>query len=178
MMSCEGKWHVEGAAVQDLARWKYNAGAAQLIRRNLATFAYLDPIIIATNITPPSIKLTGKVIYFLPDAAFIIDGKNIEAISYGALNLQLEQQQFIENESVPKDAQVISHTWLHPNRRGGPDRRFSTNYQIPICLYETAHLTDNTGLNELFQFSRTGVIKPFAGAIQNLALYSSAREQH
>lgn len=82
------------------------------------------------------------------------------------------ESRFIETETVPGDAKVIDHTWNHPNKKGGgPDRRFSNNYQIPVCLYEVAGFgSDDSGLVGLLEFSRTGVVAPFASAIKNLAL--------
>ena len=56
------------------------------------------------------------------------------------------------------------------NKKGGADRRFDRNYQIPVCLYEDAHFTSDAGLNEVIQFSRTGVVQPFSDALNNLAL--------
>lgn len=60
--------------------------------------------------------------------------------------------------------------------RAGPDRRFKDNYQIPICLYETIHLTSRNGLNELLQVSRTGVALPFVNAIRSLVQATGKQE--
>jgi hypothetical protein len=51
---------------------------------------------------------------------------------------------------------MVGNTWRYVNKSGGPDRRFSNNSQIPICLYESMLLTSGSGLRELFQMSRTG----------------------
>lgn len=42
---------------------------------------------IASNITPPSAQLGRQSIYFFPDAAFIIDGKQVGAIGYADLSV-------------------------------------------------------------------------------------------
>ncbi|HUA82098.1 MAG TPA: hypothetical protein VL997_17095, partial [Dyella sp.] len=65
-------------------------------------------------------------------------------------------------------AQIISHTWKHPNKDGGPDRRFNNNYQIPVCRYEALHLSSASGLNELVEFSHSGVATTFASVIRDL----------
>lgn len=70
---------------------------------------------------------------------------------------------------MPGDARVVDHTWKHPNKNGGPDRRFKDNRQIPICLYEAIHFTSSSGLNELVQVSKTGVTDGFADGVRKLA---------
>jgi hypothetical protein len=170
LVACAGKWHIEAkGAIHDLTTWKRNAGATSLVNRKAARLTYATPKVIASNITPPSIEFGRQTIYFFPDSAFVVDGKGVGAIGYDDLSILNEESAFIENESVPADAKVISHTWKYPNKDGGPDRRFSNNVQIPVCLYELAQFGSSTGLNELLEFSRTGVVSPFAAAIKNLA---------
>jgi hypothetical protein len=119
---------------------------------------------------PPLIRFGRQSVYFFPDAAFVIDGKQVGAISYDNISIQGEGFSFIEEETVPADAKVIRQTWKYLNKSGGPDRRFSNNYQIPVCRYELAQFSSSSGLNELLEFSRTGVLEPFANAIRNLSL--------
>jgi Protein of unknown function (DUF4236) len=171
MMSCAGKWHIEAkGAIDDLVTWKRNAGASHFMKRKSADLAYATPKVIASNIKPPSVQFGRQSVYFFPDAAFVIDGKQVGAISYDNLSIHSEASQSIEEETVPYDAKVIRHAWKYPNKSGGPDQRFSNNYQIPVCLYELAQFGSTSGLNELLEFSRTGVVAPFANAIKNLAL--------
>jgi hypothetical protein len=70
---------------------------------------------------------------------------------------------------VPSDAVVVGQTWKHPNKNGGPDRRFRDNHMIPICRYEALHLRSASGLNELLEFSKSGVAAPLAAATGTLA---------
>ncbi len=42
------------------------------------------------------------------------------------------------------------------NKKGGPDRRFANNRELPIALYEEITLRSRTGLNEKLQVSRVG----------------------
>jgi hypothetical protein len=172
MLACAGKWHIEAqGAIHDLATWKRNAGANNLVRRKSATLAYSAPKIIASNITPPSIQVGRQTIYFFPDAAFVVDGKQVGAVGYDDLSISWTTGRFIEEKKdVPADAKVVGQTWAHPNKSGGPDRRFSSNYQIPVCLYEAVQFSSSSGTNALLELSRTGVVEPFANAIKNLAL--------
>jgi tellurite resistance protein len=171
LMACAGKWHIEAkGAIHDLVTWKRNAGATGLVKRKSTDLAYATPKVIASNIKPPLVQFGRQLVYFFPDAAFVIDGKQVGAISYDSLYIYSEKDPFIEDGTVPADAKVIGHTWKHPNKGGGPDRRFSNNYQIPLCLYELAQFSSSSGLNELLEFSRTGVVAPLANAIKKLAL--------
>jgi hypothetical protein len=92
----------------------------------------------------------------------------IGSIAYRDLILRWQNSSFIEDERVPFDAEVIGHTWKHPNKNGGPDRRFANNHQIPICLYEALHFSSLSGLNELVQISRTDIGASLAVSISSL----------
>lgn len=167
LLGCAAAWHVEaGGAVRDLATWKRNAGATHIVRKKTTTLAYKLPACLASNVTPPALHVGKQVLYFLPDVVLVDDGANVGAIGYPDLGVASQRSNFIEEGTVPHDAKVISRTWKHPNKSGGPDRRFKDNYQIPVCEYEVMHMTSNSGLNELVEFSRTGVVTPFSQALK------------
>ena len=175
LAACGGKWHVAaGGAVQDLTQWKRNAGASHVVKKAPTTLAYTLPGIVSSNLTPPSVKVGTQTLYFLPDMVLIEHGKSFGAVGYAGLELHWQDSYFIEEGNVPADALVIGQTWKHPNKSGGPDRRFRDNYQIPICRYEAFHLRSSSGLNELLEFSKTGVVAPFIDAARRLAAAVSA----
>lgn len=177
IISCTGKWHIDaGGAVGDIYAWKRNAGAAHLIDKRPTTFAYSLPRVVKSNITPPSIQSGKETLYFLPDFLMIVHENKVGAVAYDSLNIKWQDSNFIEDGTVPSDTTVLYYVWKHPNKNGGPDRRFSNNYQIPVCLYESIHLNSENGLNELLQVSRSGVAKPFADAIKRLAQENGGRD--
>ena len=55
--------------------------------------------------------------------------------------------QFVETDSVPKDAKVVRQTWLKVNKNGTPDKRFKNNRQVPVCEYGMVLVKSNTGLH-------------------------------
>ena len=166
LMGCGGKWHIEaGGAVRDITTWKRNAGASHIVRRKTTTLDYKLPAVVKSNVTPPALHVGRQIIFFFPDVALIQDGDRFGAVGYADLRLACQHSNFVEEERVPKDAQIVSYTWEHPNKSGGPDRRFKVNRQLPVCLYEAMHLSSKTGVNELVEFSRTGVAKDFASAL-------------
>jgi len=175
LSGCGGKWHVAaGGAVQDLTQWKRNAGASHVVRKAPTALAYALPSVVSSNLTPPSVKVGAQTLYFLPDVVLIEHGKSFGAVGYAGLELHWQDSNFIEEGAVPADALVIGQTWKHPNKSGGPDRRFRDNYQIPICRYEAFHLRSSSGLNELLEFSKTGVVAPFIDATRRVAVTVTA----
>jgi hypothetical protein len=82
--------------------------------------------------------------------------------------VDISSTRFIEDGSVPRDAKVVDHTWKYVNKRGGPDKRFKDNRQLPIALYEDIHFSSDTGLNERIQLSKTGTAQLFAESIQKV----------
>jgi hypothetical protein len=71
---------------------------------------------------------------------------------------------FIEEQTVPADAELIGHTWKKANKDGSPDRRFANNYQIPIVKYGDLRLTSKSGLNEGYMISNASLAEGFADA--------------
>ena len=169
LAACRGKWHIEaGGAVKDLTTWKRNAGAKHLLNRKSAHLRYVLPKILRSNVTPPSLVLGKRTFYFFPEIVLVQDGKKFGAVGYGDFDIRQDQSRFIENGHPPNDTQVVDHTWEHPNKSGGPDRRFKNNRRLPVCLYDVLHLSSRTGVNELVQFSRPGVVQRFIAALSGL----------
>jgi Protein of unknown function (DUF4236) len=169
LASCQGKWHIlSGGSVQDITTWKRNAGADHLIDRKAAEFTYRIPKVLRSNVTPPTIRLAGRTFYFFPEVIIVQSSGKFGAVSYGDLAIRWQQSRFIEDGNQPADANVVDQTWKYPNKTGGPDRRFRSNWRLPICLYEIMHISSNSGVNELVQFSKLGVVQPFALALHDL----------
>jgi Protein of unknown function (DUF4236)/Bacterial SH3 domain len=169
LAACRGKWHIaSGGAVRDLTTWKRNAGAAHLVNRKNASLAYSLPKVLRSNITPPTITLGGRAFFFLPDVVLVKQGGRFGAVGYDDLQIRIETSSFIEDGTPVADAQIVGRTWKHPNKGGGPDRRFRDNRQLPVCLYDVMQLSSSSGVNELMEFSRTGVVQLFSAALHDL----------
>jgi len=169
LSGCARKWHIAaGGLVTDLTTWKRNAGASHLVDRKQTSLNYALPRVIASNITPPSMQAGLLMLYFLPDVVLVVNGSTVGAIGYGDLELRWQHSNFIEEGQVPEDAAIFDYTWRHPNKGGGPDRRFRNNHKVPVCRYEALHLRSGSGLNALFEFSKTGQCEAFAEAVVRL----------
>lgn len=162
LCECSHTWHVSASGdITDVTNWKRNAGANKLIDRKPTKFEYKLPKAISSNIVPPALGVGTQVLFFFPDVILIHHGKRFGAVGYEELYAKRSVTRFIENGKIPRDTQIVGQTWQHPNKSGGPDRRFASNRQIPVCLYEEVHLKSLSGLNELISFSRPHAAEHF-----------------
>ena len=168
LASCAKVWHIEAQGqVRDR---KYHAGASSLVRRKATFIKKTEPPYLKTNVETIAIGLGKRVLHLFPDRILIYDPNGVGAVNYSDLQINVKQSRFIEGEGVPGDAKVVDYTWRYVNKKGGPDRRFKNNSQIPICLYEEISLISQSGLNELIQLSRLNVGEGFTKAIQAICV--------
>jgi hypothetical protein len=160
-------WHI--AAAGRVTDRKYHAGASNLVERQATVPRISEPPFLKTNVPVLSLGAGRQTLYFLPDRLLVYDATGVGAVSYRTLELYAGKQRFIERELVPADATVVDRTWHYVNRSGGPDRRFSNNRELPICLYDELTFRTPTGLYETFQISRSGVGEGFVAAVRYLA---------
>ena len=164
---CGGTWHISARGrVHDP---KYHAGAGHLLSRNRMSVDIHDPPYLKTNISPMRIPLGGRSMYFFPDRVLVYGHDGIGAISYDEIRFDIASSRFIEDGGVPHDARVVDRTWKYVNKDGGPDRRFSSNRELPVCLYEEIRLNSCSGLNEILQVSRAGLGAQLDGSVRALA---------
>lgn len=167
LSSSSSKWHVEAeGAVKDRKR---NAGATSVIKRTSIALGIGTPPYVKTNVSVPSVPVGKQTLYFFPDKVLIFEENGVGAVSYPNLRISVESTRFIEDGSVPRDAKVVDRTWKYVNKRGGPDKRFKDNRELPIALYEDLNFTSDTGLNERIEISRVGFGSGFSNAISMLA---------
>ena len=167
LAECNGHWHISGSAkVYDR---KYHAGASALVERKATKVAKGAPHFLKTNIATVSIGVGRQTMFLFPDRVLLYDYGKVGVIGYDQLSLSVTQTRFVE-DSAPADARVVGQTWRYVNKNGGPDRRFSNNRQLPICLYDEIHFTSTSGLNEIVQASRCGVGDTFRNAIEELSV--------
>jgi hypothetical protein len=59
------------------------------------------------------------------------------------------------------------------NKKGGPDKRFKDNRQIPICAYDLIGFESASGLKEVLQVSRPGVGEAFKQTLKTLTAHEA-----
>jgi hypothetical protein len=166
LQRCGGTWHVE--AQGDVTDRKRHAGASSVVRRKGVRLFKSAPPYVKTNIEIPAIPVGRQTLYLFPDRILVFEPNGVGAIPYEGMKVERRSSRFIEDGSVPSDATVVDHTWRYVNKKGGPDKRFKDNRQLPIALYEEIVLTSDSGLNELVQISKIDAGQSFEKAIVRL----------
>lgn len=132
---------------------KYTGGASSTVVRTPCKASTKIPFPFKTNSQCAVFQYKKETMIFLPDKLFIMAGSKIGALNYSDIKTFAHTTRFHESQAIPKDAQVIGHTWQYVNKSGGPDKRFSNNKQIPICLYGELELQSAQGLDTVIMFS-------------------------
>jgi len=136
------------------------------------------PILISTAPALCFHNMNGGDLYFYPGFLVVYESKqHFDLISYNDIEILFHQLRFIENETVPSDANVVGKTWHKVNKDGSPDRRFAQNYQIPIVCYGEIRFSSVSGLNEVYCFSNVEYSSLFAKAITDYADALKSAEQ-
>ena len=136
---------------------KYSLGASNTVDRKACQTSTKAPFPFKANLQVAAFKAGNETLLFLPDKLFVIQGNKIGALNYSDVTLDAYASRFVESEGVPKDSEIVGHTWKYVNKSGGPDRRFKDNRQLPICLYGKLELKSNSGLNTVIMFSNPNV---------------------
>lgn len=166
LANCAAAWHIEASGkVHDR---KYHAGASDIVRRKNTSILKAEPPYVKTNIETVTIGVGRQTLHFFPDRVLVYDKNGVGAVGYQELRIEVGTTQFVESESIPRDAEIIDRTWKFVNKSGGPDKRFKDNKEIPVCRYEKITLSSQSGLNEVLQLSRCGAGSGFAEAIFSL----------
>ena len=164
--ACGRVWNLEAQGRSlDVKR---SAGATHIVRRQPIRVQNGEPAGIKVNLPIPALPAGKETLYFLPERVLVYQGRNVGAVSYADLRISTDTSRFIETESVPKDAEIVDRTWRYVNKKGGPDRRFKDNLQIPVALYGELALHSSTGLNEIFQISKADVPEIVKQAVAGL----------
>ena len=150
-------WHIPSKG--EVRDGKYHAGANELVRRTRIHVGFDAPPLVKTNIPTPSLSVGTQKLYFFPDRLLIFEKSSIGGVSYSEVGIHIDTTAFIEDQGVPSDSETIGQTWRYVNKKGGPDRRFKDNRELPIARYEVVHLTTTSGLNELLHVSRVGTFQ-------------------
>ena len=148
---------------------KLNAGAGNLINRSNVQIGEGKPPWVKTNIDIPVMKAREQTLYMLPDGILVYDSNDVGFVEYNEITITQGTTNFIEDHP-PKDSEILYYTWKHPNKNGGPDRRFKNNYQIPVCLYGELKVQSKSGMFFFLMTSQHEAPKKFKNvfvSIQN-----------
>jgi hypothetical protein len=171
-------WHIQSRGnVVTTHDWKMNAGASAIVKRKTISPQVGSPSYFRSNISIPVLPAGRRKLYFLPDRILVWDTNGVGAVGFEQVNVTLGERRFIEDGAVPSDSRVVDKTWRYVNKKGGPDRRFNNNREIPIVIYEEISVTSKSGVRELFQASRTGLGVKLDSAVKQMASAIAQRSQ-
>ena len=166
LTSCNALWQID--AQGSTSDWKRNAGATTLSNRKRIHPKLDRPAGVRGDVIFPALVLSKDTLFFLPDTVLVARGNAIAALPYQQLLVSARTVRFIEDETVPSDTTRVGQTWRFVNKKGGPDRRFNFNRQLPICLYGEMDLESASGLNCKIEYSNASAGDRFLKAINIL----------
>ena len=166
LAACQGRWH--SGAASAVADPRTLAGAASLIEPTPIGPALELPPRVRCNLEPPALHAGALTLYMFPDRIVVYQGREVGAVGWANVRVEAATARLIEQRTPPADAKVVDHTWLHPNKDGSPDRRFTDNPQLPIVNYGDLRFVSTRGLDERFLFSRPEAVVAFASAVAEL----------
>lgn len=149
---------------RDTCRVIERTSASRMLTRHPAAVEFSTSDLVRFEGRPMRFQnVNGEDILIYPGVALMprADGA-FALIDLRELQVQFNAVQFIEDEAVPNDAQVVGETWTKVNKDGSPDRRFRDNYRIPICLYGRLLFTSPGGVEEEYQFSNAEAVGNFS----------------
>jgi hypothetical protein len=160
-------WRVNAAGrVQTTYQYKVNSGATAIVSRGDAAVTFDPPASLKTNIKVPTISSGKQSISFLPDRVLVRHGRNYSDATYARLQSAAYAHRFIEDGRVPRDAELVDTTWQYVNVKGGPDRRYKNNRQLPVLLYGRLELATGGGLFWALDTSRHDVVEPVSSVLE------------
>lgn len=156
---------------RDADRAAERTTATRIVQRKLVDFRLGRCELIESEWRVPHLEnANGGDIFFYPAfALYFLSSDSFALLEYKDLQLEFSLSRFIEEESLPSDAEVVGHTWAKANKDGSPDKRFKGNYQIPIAQYGKMVITSATGMNEEYMVSNGECTEAFFKAWMQLA---------
>ncbi len=132
---------------------KYSSGASSTFARTLLKLKKQNAKYLKANVEYFCLEYMKNKFYFLPDRLLIDSGLKVNSLRYSELQCTFDTINYVEEDWVAGDTEVIEKTWKYTNKDGSPDKRFKDNFQIPICKYGTMQMQSGNGLDMLFFYS-------------------------
>lgn len=171
--ACSEVWAIETEA--RVADTKYTGGAERAISRGPGRAVKSLPANFASNVIPPMLLAGKQKLHFLPDTILVIDGARIGTVGYTDIQSEATTTRFVEYGRAPADAKQVDTTWQYVNKKGGPDKRFKDNRQLPVLELGVLRLSSKSGLNEEIQASRSSAPVGFVEALRQMSSLVQAK---
>jgi len=135
---------------ENLDNNKRNAGASKSLTLQPCFITDVKQFYIKTNVDFVTIGYNKNKtqLLILPDKLYFV-GAEIKCINYSDVKIEVNDVQYIEKGFVPKDAQILRHTYKHVNKDGSPDKRFSDNPKYSVCKYAGVALSSSNNVLDI-----------------------------
>lgn len=162
-----GLWRI--AAKQEVDDIKRNAGAEVIIRRTPVRCLRRDLPLMVTNVMPWSLGAGRQQLCFLPDRLLLSDDCGLASLRYEELHVAFREARFVEEGAVAPDAESVGTTWRYVNKKGGRDKRFRDNREIPILRYGEIEVASEAGFSLVLQCSSCQAGRRASDALRQLS---------
>jgi len=158
-------WHVQSESPQ----WdgRKNAGATALIHRRRIAFSRIALPFIHVDLDIWGADLGTIKVGFLPDRILVFQNGRYAPLPYKEISVSVVDENFLDEDGVPSDAQVLGYAWKYQRVDGGPDLRFAGNFQVPMVRYARVSLGAPGGFDLRMQVSNRSAAKEFARWIEH-----------
>lgn len=136
------------------------------------------PLFVSANINIALLKLQHKQLLFLPDALMICENDTWKHIEYDKIIIQYADSSLVEKDCVPSDSEVLTYTWLHANKNGGQDKRYSDNYQVPVCAVGVVGIQTTNGIDITLVGSSRDKTRTCYEALNNYCKFFTENMKH
>lgn len=147
--------------------WKNHAGANVSIDHAIV---HIDKKlkIINSSLDICPISAQNKKIVFLPNIIAVYQNKHWIGIEWKQFKISYTNSTFMETGNVSNDTTVIGYTYKHPNKNGGPDKRYTDNPRIAQCAYAGIELKSSNGLEVILLASNRERAYNFYDAVNKI----------
>jgi len=154
-------WDITSSHYQD--RVAMRSSASTIVKRREVHFALKSIPYIKSDYQALYLKnANGADFYIYPTFIVMYNNEsNFAIIGIDELNFQQTYTRFTETSTVPKDSKIIGQTWAKVNKNGSRDKRFKSNYQIPVVRYGNIRLSTQTGVLEEYELSNYELTEEF-----------------
>lgn len=156
---------------------KPGAGAAPTSDRRRVEVGRLETPGICANVAIWGIDADEMKVFFFPEAVLLYRQERYRAVSYESFEVALSSTRYVEEEEVPKDAEVVGRTWRFTREDGSKDLRYKPNPQLPLVLYGLLRVTGPSGLDMSLRVSNRAAATRFARAFGARVREERAREE-
>ncbi|NRQ32382.1 hypothetical protein HII36_11100 [Nonomuraea sp. NN258] len=158
-------WQIPGEAKIGETERRANGGAGFSVRRENASASFGGVPGIVIDLDVPRLESPAWTLYFCPDRILSRSRGGVWAERrYRELRVAHGTVRMIEDMTPPQDARIVGRTWEHVTVRGGPDRRFKSNRELPIVEYGELVITAG-GARTAWMTSRPETVETLALAL-------------